>query len=88
MSVMGLLWQVMVSSGAKLLKAHRNKLPVLVPMKNYRRQAHTQVRGVTEGRVPPTYLMSTALECQRGDGPIHLTAPEHRDMGGGHSAVQ
>ena len=34
MSVMGLLWQVMVSSGAKLLKEHRNRLPVLVPMKN------------------------------------------------------
>lgn len=38
--------------------------------------------------MPPTYLMPTTLECQRGDGPIHLTAPEDRDTGGGHSAVQ
>lgn len=34
MSVMELLWQVMASSGAKLLKAQLKRLPALVPMKN------------------------------------------------------
>ena len=39
------------------------------------------------GETLPTYLMSTALECQRSDGPVHLAAPEQR--AGYHSrAVQ
>lgn len=39
------------------------------------------------GETLPTYLMSAALECQRGDGPVHLAAPEQR--AGYHSrAVQ
>lgn len=35
----------------------------------------------------PTYLMSTALERQRGDGPIHLAVPEQR-TGQGITAEQ